>query len=329
MEMKPTMKKSFLCILTWSVFVFSFLGIGYSQEEDVAKFPTRPITFVNPIAANSPTDMAIRLISREAEKFLGQPVVVVNKVGPATTIGIAFLASSKPDGYTIGFAAHSGLFVVPFMQKLSYHPVQDLTPILQWSGLNIGIAVKGDSPFRSLKDLVQYARQNPKKVNYGTNGLNMQHIITQQIGNREKVEFTNVIVPGTAELEAAILKGEIVFGVGQFTASAIESGQFRFLVLLKDEPSNEYPDVPILKHLGYEIPCPMTLNIFAPKGINPVIVKKLEDAFTKVMKEPEFINGMKKLHIPIVYRSSKEFGEYVALSFEVYSKSLKEMGLTK
>jgi tripartite-type tricarboxylate transporter receptor subunit TctC len=157
----------------------------------------------------------------------------------------------------------------------------------------------------------------------------MQHIITQQIANKERVEFINVLFHGTAEIQAAISKGEIVFGVGQFTASAIESGQFRFLVLLKDEPSAEYPNIPILKDLGYEIPCPMTMNIFAPKGINPAIAKKLEEAFTKAMKEPEFINGMKKLRIPIVYRNSKELGEYVAVSFGVYSNFLKEMGLAK
>ena len=111
--------------------------------------------------------------------------------------------------------------------------------------------------------------------------------------------------------------------------SAIESGQLRFLVTLKEEPSAEYPGIPILKNFGYEIPCPMTMNIFAPKGINPAIAKKLEDAFTKAMKEPEFINGMKKLRIPIVYRNSKELGEYVARSYEIYSTFLKEMGLAK
>ena len=99
--------------------------------------------------------------------------------------------------------------------------------------------------------------------------------------------------------------------------------------MLKEGPSAEYPGTAILKDFGYEIPCPMTMNIFAPKGINPAIPKKLEDAFTKAMKEPEFINGMKKLRIPIVYRNSKELGEYVARNVEVYSKFLKEMELTK
>jgi tripartite-type tricarboxylate transporter receptor subunit TctC len=75
-------------------------------------------------------------------------------------------------------------------------------------------------------------------------------------------------------LQAAVLKGEIVFAVCNFMPSTIESGQFRQLALLKDEPSAEYPNIPILKDLGYEIPCPITLNIFAPRGINPAINEK-------------------------------------------------------
>jgi tripartite-type tricarboxylate transporter receptor subunit TctC len=126
------------------------------------------------------------------------------------------------------------------------------------------------------------------------------------------VQFPYVPFGSPAELQTALLKGEIVFGI------LTESGQSRYLALLKDEPSKEYPDVPILKDLGYEIPCPMIMGVFGPKGINPAIAKKLEDAFTKAIKEPGFIDGMKKLRFPIVYRNSKELGEYVAGNVEVY-----------
>jgi tripartite-type tricarboxylate transporter receptor subunit TctC len=166
--MKPTIKKSILCILTCLVFVLLFLSIGYSQEEDVAKFPSRSITFISPMPAIAPSNQPIRMLCQGAEKFLGQPIEVVNKPGRGQSIGMAAIASSTPDGYTIGNATQTGLFVGPLIEKLSYHPVRDLKPILQWASFNIGIGVKGDSPFRSLKDLVEYARQNPKKIIYGT-----------------------------------------------------------------------------------------------------------------------------------------------------------------
>ena len=327
--MLPATTRSLLHILGFFLLTLLSFHAGYSQEV-AANFPSRPITYVNPIAPNNSTDTAVRLLSKQAEKFLKQTIEVVNKVGGSTTIGTGYLAAAKPDGYTIGYVAHSGFYVVPLLQKVSYHPLRDLTPILQWAGLNVGIAVKGDGPFKSFKDIVEYARNNPKKVAYGTDGpTSMQHIIVQQIGFREKVEFIHKPYEGPAALDAAVLKGEITFEVGISTASAIESGQIRFLVMLKDEPSAEYPSVPILKDLGYTIPCPMGVNIFAPKDIDPTIAQKLEDAFTKAMKEPEFISGMKEMRVPIVYRNSKELDAYMRRSFNEYAQFLKEMGLVK
>jgi len=253
-----------------------------------------------------------------------------NKPGASGTIGVGALAAAKPDGYTVGYAGHSAVFVSPLVEKVSYHPIKDLTPLVQWGAFNFGVAVKGDSPFKTFKDLIEAARKSPGKISYGTNGAtSMQNIVMQQIARREKVELNHIPFQGTGEFQTALIGGHIQAAAGDFTASLIESGQLRFLLLLKEEQSAEYPKVPILKDLGYDIPCPMTHNIFAPKGINPAIAKKLEDAFTKAMKQPGFVAGMKKLRIPIVYRSSKEIGDYQARNFEVYTRFMKEMGIAK
>src|SRR4030042_4400473 len=117
---------------------------GYPQEEDIAKYPSRPITFIHPFTAGTTIDMAIRLITREAEKFLGQPIAVVNKAGGSGSVGVAAIASAKPDGYTIGNAPASTVFVVPLLEKVPYHPVKDLRMIIQLASLNIGVFVKPD-----------------------------------------------------------------------------------------------------------------------------------------------------------------------------------------
>ena len=328
--MKPVFVKSAISVFVCFVVVMFLAGIGYPQDAEVAKFPSRPITYINPTAAGNPTSVAIRLISQEAQKFLGQPVVELNKPGGGLSIGIGALASAKPDGYTVGYAGHTGMFVTPFVEKVSYHPIRDLSPLIQWGGFNFGIGVKGDAPFKTFQDLINYARQNPKKVTYGTNGAtSMQHIVVEQIARKEKVELTHIPFSGTAEYQSAVLGGHVQFGVGDFTASLLESGQVRYLLLLKEEHSAEYPKVPILKDLGYDIPCPMTLNVFAPKGLPAGISKKLEDAFTQATKEPGFINGMKKLNIPIVYHNSKEMEDYMARNYELYKKFLTEMGLVR
>ncbi len=326
--MESLAKKSFACMLLTLALSLGFASLSYSQE-DVSKFPSRPITYINPTAAGNPTSMAIRLLGQEAEKFLGQPVVEMNKPGGGLSIGIGAIASAKPDGYTIGYAGHTGIFVTPLVEKVPYHPIRDLTPILQWGGFNFAVGVKGDSPFKTFEDVIRYARQNPKKVTFGTNGAtSMQYMVIDQIAKKEKIEITHIPFQGTSEFQTAILGGHILFAAGDFNFSLIESGQLRLLLLLREERSAEYPNVPILRDLGYEIPCPMTLNAFGPKDMPPAIAKKLEEALTKTIKEPSFVNGMKKLHMPVVYRRSKELGEYQTRNFEIYSKFLKEMGLT-
>ena len=111
--------------------VFLDSSLSLSQEEDTTKYPSRAVTLIDPITPGGPTDLAIRLIAKEAEKILGQPVVVVNKTGGAGSIGIAALATSKPDGYTIGYLSHSGMYMIPFIQEVMirnkyYH--QDWAP---------------------------------------------------------------------------------------------------------------------------------------------------------------------------------------------------------
>ena len=147
--------------LFW-VFLILFAPIsGFPQEEEIAKFPTRTITYIQPYTAGVTADLAIRLISKEAEKFLGQPIVVLNKPGGAGSIGVAAIASSKPDGYTIGNSPHSTVFTVPLLEKVPYHPIKDLRMIMQYAGFNMGVVVKNDAPFKSFKDLITFARQNP------------------------------------------------------------------------------------------------------------------------------------------------------------------------
>lgn len=311
--------------------VFFSANLGYSQEEDIATYPSRPITYIQPFTAGVPADLAIRLISKEAEKILGQPIVVVNKPGAAGSIGVAAIATSKPDGYTIGNAPHSPMIVLPHLEKVPYNPVKDVKMIMQFAAFNMGVIVKSDSPFKNFSDLIKFARQNPKKLTYGTAGTNsMQYIVIEQIAKKEKIQITHIPFKATGEAQTAMLGGHIMFAAGDFNYSLVESGQARILFLFREERASEYPDTPILKDLDYEFPFPTFICAAGPRGIPEGIVKKLDDAFSKAMKQPGFIKGMKEdLRLPIVYRGSKELGDYVARSYESYGKMLREMGLTK
>lgn len=329
METRLLKSKIFFCLCLVTTLLLA--GSAYPQEEEVAKFPSRAITYIQPFTAGVPADLAIRLISKEAEKFLGQPVVVVNKPGAAGSIGVAAIATSKPDGYTVGNTPHSPMFVVPILEKVPYHPVKDLKMIMQFGAFNMGVIVKADSSFKSFRDLIAFARQNPKKLTYGTAGTNsMQYIIMEEIAKREKVQITHIPFKATGEAQTALLGGHIQFAAGDFNYSLLEAKEARLLLLFREERAVEYPETEILKDLGYDFPIPTFICVAGPKGIPDGIVKKLEDAYTKAIKAPAFIKGMREdLRLPIVYRNSKDLNEYVAHNYEVYGKMLKEMGLIK
>ena len=309
-------------------FIFTPM-MGHAQDE-VSKFPTRPVTYIHPYAAGTSADLSIRLISKEAEKFLGQPIIVVNKPGGGGAIGVAAVATALPDGYTIGNANTNPMLIIPHLEKLPYHPVRDFKMIMQFGSLNLGVIVKSDAPFKSFKDLITFARQNPKKLTYGTTGVtSTPSIVLEQIARREKVQLTHIPFKATSESQTALLGGHILFAAGDFNYSLVEAGQIRLLLLLREERAAEYPETPIVKDMGYDFPIPTFICAAGPKGLPDGIVKKLEDAFTKAMKEPAFAKGMKDLRLPIVYRNSRDLNAYVTHNYETYGRMLKDLGLMK
>lgn len=312
------------------VIIFLFSELGYPQQLEIAKYPNRPITYICMSPAGNADDLAGRLISKEAERFLRQAIVVVNKPGGAGTIATAAIASAKPDGYTIGNVGATPICFIPHRENVPYHPINDLTYIVKFGAVNNGIIVKADSHFKSFSDLIDYARQNPKKITYGTHGTNSyQHLTMELICDKEKVEMTHIPFKGTAESQTALLGEHITFAVGAFNYSLLEARKIRPLLLLSEEKSIEYPQIPILKDFGYDIPEPSFISAIGPKGIPKEILGKIENAFTEAMKQPAFIRGMKELHLPIVYRNSKEFSDFVAYNYEYWGKIIKEKGTSK
>jgi tripartite-type tricarboxylate transporter receptor subunit TctC len=324
------MKDRLLNLIFLTIVLALFLpGPGYSQEE-ITKFPSRPINFVVALPPGATPDLASRLLAKQAEKYLGQPIIIVNKPGGTFAIGTAAIASSKPDGYTIGCAGYPAMFVVPQIEKLPYHTLKDFKWIMQFGYMNFGVTVKSDSPFKNLKDVIDYARQNPNKLIIGGAGIGgFGHILFGQIIRKEGLKVTYMPYKGGPDTEKALLGGHIHVMTGDINYSLLEAGETRLLILLSENRVVDYPQTPNLKDLGYETPAPTILPIAGPKGIPEGISKKLEEAFTSAMKEQEFISGMKNIKCSIVYRNSKELEDYVTFNYEAFTKLLKDMGLTK
>lgn len=311
------------CVIVVMVSLFANLA---SAQEDVAKFPTKPITLVSPFPAGTSSDLACRVIAKEAEKFLGKAVILLNKPGGSATIGAGAVAAAKPDGYTIGYIAPSALFVAPFLIPVPYHPLKDFQQIIQFGETVFGASVRADTRFKDFKEILDFARKNPQKLTYGSSGLNsILNLTFEKIAKDNGVQFFHIPYKGGVQTTAGLLAGETEVSTGDVSASLVRSGQVKPILLFTENHLSEYPGVPILKDIGYEIPFPSLIAIMAPKGLPDGIAKTLENAFAKAMKEPGFIEGMKKLNFPVRYRSGKELNDYVVRNYAIYEKLVKEM----
>lgn len=301
-------------------------GVPVAQEA----YPSRPITFIFPFPPGTPHEAVYRVLFEEAEKLLGQPIVIVNRTGAGFTIAANAIARAKPDGYTIGYPGSSSLFLAPFLQDLPYHPLKDFQPIAQFSSVTFGVLVKGDSSFKTIRDLLAHGRQQPKKLTYGTNGNNtIQYFVMEQLLKNEASQLTHVPYRGAPDVYSALLGGHIDIGAVAPSHPLIESGQHRLLLVLADERAPQYPDVPSLKDLGHDIPVPAFVGASGPVGLPPEIVKRLDDALGKATTSPSVVQRAQQLRIPLVYRNSKDLSDYIARCYEAYGRMVKEFATAK
>lgn len=325
------MKRSSLrLMILWCALICHGALPVHAQQANSARYPERPLNLVVAFSPGGTVDLAFRLLAREVEKLLGQPVVVQNRVGGGGAISVGAIALAKPDGYTFGQVPTQTVFVMPFIEKLQYNPALDLTFISQFAEAPFGIVAKKDSAYASLQDLIAEARRNPGMLSYGTNAATgVANLVIDQIGRQENARFTNIPFKGSPEAQTALLGGHIAFMAGEFNSSMVENGPLRLLALFSDKSRPMYPMVPSLKDLGYDIPAPVFYVIAGPKGMPAAIVRRIDEAVARAVREPPFLKGAQELKLSIVYRDHEELTEYVARNYEYFGKLLAEMGLAK
>lgn len=313
MSMKRFLMIGFLLVSFLSVWVVAIPCIA--QE----KFPTKTITLLVGFGPGGTGDLPLRYLAESASKSLKQPVVVVNREGGGGTVALGELKNSKPDGYTIAFMSTGGVLSA-HMRKLPYHPVKDFDPIIQHAISMYGLAVQADSPFKTVKDLIEYARANPGKVTYSTAGAGTpQHVVMIQLGEVEKVEWTHIPL-GSGVAAVTQLLGGHVTACSQATEwkPYVDSGRLRLLAMFTDKRIDEYPDVPTLIDLGYNIVAFNLYCVVGPEGIPKDRVQTLHDAFYQGMQEPGYKDVLKKLNMRFIHRNPQDLKKFIE---ELYEKS--------
>ena len=279
----------------------------------VAQFPVKPITLIVPWPAGGATDISMRILGDIAGRQLGQPVVVENRPGAAGTFVAPALRSAAPDGYTIGQLPLT-LYRFPFLQRVSWDPLRDIAPVIQISGVTFGILVPAESPFQTLPDMVAWARANPKRLTVGSTGTGTTaHLAMEEIMAAEGVSYIHVPYKGTADQMLAVASQTLMAGVNSTGfAPYVESGKLRLLAVFSPQRSKRWPNVPTLKELGYAHAVHTSpYGIGAPVGVDPLIVKKLHDAFRTAMFDPQHLQEIARYDQEPAYLGTADYARQV------------------
>ena len=297
---------------------------AWAQE----KFPSRPITFLIPGPPGGTTDINFRALADAASKILGQPIVCVNKPGASGTLAPASLKAVKPDGYTLS-VAFMNVLIVPHMEDVTFDPLKDFTYVIQLYCSTFGIVVRTDSPWKTLKDLVEFAKQHPNEIKYSTSAPGgVHHFAMEEIAKKEGIKWNIVPYPGGYQAATAVVGGHVqVCSQDSSWAPYIHNRKLRLLAVFGDR--NQYlPDVPTLKELGYT-PWYSPVGVIGPANMDKRTTKILQDAFKEAMNAPIFQKALENLFIDPCYRNSAEYDQFMHASSSKFKEAVYMVGLEK
>lgn len=297
-------------MLAMSVFVM-FCLLVFSIGEAAAPFPTKPINVLCPWAAGGSTDLTMRMLATRATELIGQPVVVMNKTGGGGFVANAEVYNAAPDGYSLVVNASSTIVLAPQLRKAPFDPWQ-LTPVLSYGVYPFTLAVKTDSPWKTVKDFVEYVKKHPGEVKLGTSGPDaMENLAMYILKDLEKLDFKLVPYEGGAPAVASTLGGHTQAFIGVAEAVPhIREGSMRGLATFLSERMPGLPEIPTLRESGYNVIVESRLVIYGPPGIPKDVVKKLEEMIKKAMESEDFKKVCKTFEVTPSFYDSEKIDKY-------------------
>jgi tripartite-type tricarboxylate transporter receptor subunit TctC len=294
-----------------------------------APFPNRPIRMYVPWAPGGTTDVQMRALCDAASRHAGQPVIVENKSGAGGILGAQAMLNDKPDGYTLG-QMPVGVFRAPLMSsRKMYDPVNDFTYIIHLCGYLFGVVVRADAPWKTFPELLDYAKKNPGKINYGSPGVGTSlHLTMERIASERGIDWTHIPFRGIAENLNALLGGQIdVLADSSGWAQLVEDGQALLLVTWGEERTKRFPAVPTLREVGIDIVSASPYGIAGPKNMDPAVVRRLHDIIKEALYDPAHLAILERFDMPVMYKDTATYQAFVRQQIEEDRAMIEKLGL--
>jgi tripartite-type tricarboxylate transporter receptor subunit TctC len=300
------------------------------QHASADTYPSRRITFVVPYPAGGATDVLARLLANKLQESWKQTVLVENKSGGGGVVGNDAVAKAQPDGHTVLIAITQIIQAPSLVTKLPYDVFKDLTPVTQIALSTIVLVVPEQQPFKSVKELIEYAKANPGKP-YGTFGnATTSHLYGELLKKTANIDMTHVPYRGSAPLTNDLLANTVVAAFQDLTTASaqIKAGKLRPLAVGGEKRRKALPDVPTMAELGYPgFEIEGWLGVFVPAATPKEIVKKLSDELARIIASPEGVAGIETLSLIPVGGSAEAFDKALRRDLDKWADVAKQTGV--
>lgn len=303
--MKKTILKAVLSILFVALAMNVYAG---GKKEAAEKYPSRTITVIVPWSAGGGTDAIARALVKNAQNYLGVPVVVENKPGGQGAVGLAEVMRATPDGYTLailpvelGFLRGQGIYPFDF---------SNFTRIMNLNTDAAALAVNANAPWNTFEEFLADAKSRPGKISVGHSGTGLLwHLAALSLADKTGTSYAYVPFDGAGDATAAILGGNLdaMTFSGAEVSAQVKAGNMKILAILGDQRMPMFPDIKTAKEMGYDININTFRGLGGPANIPADRIAVLADAFEKMTRDPDFISVMDNLGLGIDYRNTADY----------------------
>src|SRR5437764_4905904 len=310
--------------------LFAALAAGAAAAQDA--FPSKPITLIVPFPPGGVADIVGRPLASVMQKSLKHPVVVINRTGAGGAVGMAAVAKSTPDGYTI-LMGLSSISIFPVSDRINGkeppYEMRDFAPIALVTADPTVLVVRADGPYPTLKDLVAAAKARPGKINYSSSGVyGTLHVAMEIFANAAGIQLFHVPYQGGGPAVTALLGGQVEASP-QGPAAAIgqiRAGKMRALASWGTERLKLLPDIPTFKELGYDAEFYVWTGVFVAAATPPAVIQRLRAAVKDAATSEEFKAQMEKVSTPVAYLDAPEFQKYWEKDAARLKSALEKIG---
>jgi tripartite-type tricarboxylate transporter receptor subunit TctC len=304
------------------VLAVCLLGVAPAAAQD---YPKGPIQLVVPFSSGGATDIFWRTLGEQFSKNLRATIAIVNKPGGGGIVGMSTVVTAKPDGYTLCAGNSDTLDITPlFTKDLPFDTINDINYVVKVANFPQSLVVRTDSPFKTLEDVIAYARANPKKLKASTPGMGTNPYMALQLLNYEaKADIVPVNFTGGGENVTAILGGHVDLGGVAMPAvkSQVVAGKIRILAIFSKERHPLYPDIPTAYEKGYKQTLVDTgMGIVGPKGLPAEVIKKWETVVQATLKDPAVVAAIHKFDFVPHYLNGEQYKKEIVDEFALFKK---------